>query len=91
MPSCIDTTGHTKAYHYPVMDHWKPVKVAKFQARGALEPTTCQLTDQHANHQTTESPLCKVMTPSVQNRPGLSAIDPTNVSLGSIKWAQSFL
>ena len=26
MPSHTDTTGHTKAFDYPVMDHWRIVK-----------------------------------------------------------------
>ena len=50
MPSYTDTAGH-KAFDYPVMDHWEESHSAL--ARGRFEPTTCQSTLDHTNHQTT--------------------------------------
>ena len=52
MPSRIDRLDiYTKAFDYPVTDHWGKVKVrGELQVRGRLEPTTCNLTDQDANY-----------------------------------------
>ena len=51
MPSCTDTTGHTKAFIYPVMDNWGESHSAL--ARGRFDPMTCLATVNHDNHQTT--------------------------------------
>ena len=51
MPSCTGTAGHTKAFHYPVMDHWGKVKVLQHEADSnrPVDRSTVELT----SHQTT--------------------------------------
>ena len=53
MPSRTDTAGHTKAFIYPVMDHWGESRSAL--AQGRFELLTCRSTVKHTNHQTTPS------------------------------------
>ena len=45
MPSCTDTAGHTKAFIYPVMDHWRGggVKVLRDEADSNRRPVGPQL------------------------------------------------
>ena len=52
MPSRLDTAGHTKVFHYPVMDHWVKVKVTSFHEFGH-DPNTCHYTVHDPYHCTT--------------------------------------
>ena len=44
MPSCTDTAGHTRAFDYPVVDHWGKVKVLRHISIGRLRPVGPQST-----------------------------------------------
>ena len=50
MPSPTDKAGHTKAFIYPVMDHWGGGGSQRAPEQGKFEPPTCRFTVEHANH-----------------------------------------
>ena len=52
-----NTSGHTKAFDYPVMDHWGEVKMISVMVQGGLKPRTCRSTDEHANRYPSKTPL----------------------------------
>ena len=60
MPSRTDTAGHTKAFIYPVMDHWGKAKVLRHKADSKADLSansrTCQPPD-HDNRPKSEDQL----------------------------------
>ena len=52
MPSCIDEAGHTKAFDYPVAEHWGESQRTKRSLVG-FEPTSAHTYESEIQRSTT--------------------------------------
>ena len=87
MPSRIDEAGHTKAFDYPVAEHWGESQRTKRSLVG-FEPTSDHTYESEIQRSTTYLPTYLVWQASLQSEP-IKTTHPTPTPVSVVSWLAS--